>query len=297
MIFIELSNVFIPINDYVFKRIFGHVGNEEITKGLLNAILDTEVKEVNLEGNTILERDLADDKLGILDVKAILNNSITCDIEMQLVEKENIEERILFYWSKLYISNIHKSDDYDNLNKCIAILIANFELDNLKDVPKGHTEWKLREKNFPKIVLTEVCEIHIISLNKLVSLIKENSLPKEEQVLSKWVKFLLTPKEMGVIDMENNDALKKAKKEFDTISQDEYEQRLAELRMKNIMDKKAIESHGYKKGVKEGIEQGIEQGEKNRTLEIAKEMLKNGADIDFVIKCTGISKEEVENLK
>ena len=118
---------------------------------MLNAILDTEVKEVNLEGNTILERDLADDKLGILDVKAILNNSITCDIEMQLVEKDNLEERILFYWSKMYISNIHKNDNYNKLNKCIAILIANFELDNLKDIPKGHTEWKLREKNFSKI--------------------------------------------------------------------------------------------------------------------------------------------------
>ena len=29
-----------PTNDYVFKRIFGFVGNEDITKGLLNAILD-----------------------------------------------------------------------------------------------------------------------------------------------------------------------------------------------------------------------------------------------------------------
>ena len=29
-----------PTNDYVFKRIFGYVGNEEITKVLLNAIID-----------------------------------------------------------------------------------------------------------------------------------------------------------------------------------------------------------------------------------------------------------------
>lgn len=29
-----------PQNDYVFKRIFGFVGNEEITKGLLNSIIE-----------------------------------------------------------------------------------------------------------------------------------------------------------------------------------------------------------------------------------------------------------------
>ena len=27
-------------NDYVFKRIFGYTGNEEITKGLISAIVD-----------------------------------------------------------------------------------------------------------------------------------------------------------------------------------------------------------------------------------------------------------------
>ena len=29
----------IPTNDFVFKRIFGYEGNEEITKGLISSIL------------------------------------------------------------------------------------------------------------------------------------------------------------------------------------------------------------------------------------------------------------------
>ena len=32
---IEKLDSFVPTNDYVFKRIFGRVGNEIITKGLL----------------------------------------------------------------------------------------------------------------------------------------------------------------------------------------------------------------------------------------------------------------------
>ena len=32
---IKDEEVMVPTNDYVFKRIFGHVGNEEIKKGLI----------------------------------------------------------------------------------------------------------------------------------------------------------------------------------------------------------------------------------------------------------------------
>ena len=53
----------LPTNDYVFKRIFGYVGNEEITKGLLSAILKKKINNVKLDGNTILERDLQEDKM------------------------------------------------------------------------------------------------------------------------------------------------------------------------------------------------------------------------------------------
>jgi len=53
----------LPTNDYVFKRLFGYKGNEEITKGLLSAILKRNIKEVKLDGNKILEKDLIDDKV------------------------------------------------------------------------------------------------------------------------------------------------------------------------------------------------------------------------------------------
>ena len=288
----EKQDSFIPTNDYVFKRIFGCKGNEIITKGLLNAILDEEVKEIDLDKNPITEKDLYDDKIGILDVKAVLNNEISCDIEMQVATQENIEERILFYWSKMYIKNIHEGNEYGNLRKCIAILIADFELDRFKNIQKSHTKWKLREEEFSKSILTDVCEIHIISLTKLKELISKNKLPEKEEKLKIWGRFLVSPKELGESDMENDEALKKAKEEYDAISQDEHEQYLAELRMKHIMDSKAIEKYGYRKGK----EDGEKSGAKKEKIEIAKEMLKNGADIDFISKCTKLSKEEILKL-
>ncbi len=57
---------------------------------------------------------------------------------------------------------------------------------------------------------------------------------------------------------------------------------------------------GVREGVKVGKEQGIEigkkEGEKNKAIEIAKNLLKNGASIDLIAKSTGLSKPEITKL-
>ena len=88
-------------------------------------------------------------------------------------------------------------------------------MENLNEIPKGHTEWKIREKNFPKIVLTNVFELHIIELPKIKRLIKEMNIPDEEKELAKWIKFLTNPEELGELDMCENKKLKKAKEEIE----------------------------------------------------------------------------------
>lgn len=89
-------------NDYVFKRIFGQKGNEDITRGFLIAVTKVEYNNIDLEDTPILERDLIENKMGILDVKVVANKENNIDIEMQVTKSEYIAERILWYWSKLY---------------------------------------------------------------------------------------------------------------------------------------------------------------------------------------------------
>ena len=57
------NNLLSPKQDYVFKRIFGYVGNEDITKDLLSSIIDDNITAIELDNNPILEKDLMDDKL------------------------------------------------------------------------------------------------------------------------------------------------------------------------------------------------------------------------------------------
>ncbi|MCI8961647.1 MAG: Rpn family recombination-promoting nuclease/putative transposase, partial [Clostridia bacterium] len=111
--------------------------------------------------------------------------------------------------------------------------------------------------------------------------------------LNTWVKFIRKPEEIDMEDMNNNKALKKAKEVLEEISGDEREKELAFQRLMYKMDQEAIEVAGYDRGIERGIEQGIQQGME----EIAKRMLKDNLDIEFIMQYTGLTKEEIEKLK
>lgn len=181
-----------PKNDYVFKRIFGHTGNEEITKGLLQSIIPDKIDKIELDSNPITEKDLLDDKVGILDIKAKLNGgNVNCDIEMQVVDRKNIEKRILFYWSKMYVQTLKVGEDYENLKRCIVILITDYDLEKLKEIPEYVTKWKIKEEKYSKLVLTKDLELYIISLEKA-----RNSTKNKKMELYNWLKFINNPKEI-----------------------------------------------------------------------------------------------------
>ena len=219
---------------------------------------------------------LLDDKVGILDVKAKIDGHINCDIEMQVVNKKNIEKRILFYCSKMYIQSIKSGKDYSTAEKSIAILVSDYELDSLKDVKKYSSKWNFREEEYSNVILTDAIEVIIIELSKFEKY-------KNDTALASWVKFINNPKV-------------KAKKVLDELSQDEHERRLAELREKYIMDQKATEAAGYDKGLEDGKKQGIEAGATVAKIEIAKEMKLQGYDNNAIQKLTGLSIKEIEDL-
>lgn len=74
----------------------------------MSCIIDDKINKLTLNETPILERDLIEDKMGILDVKASIDGKVSIDLEMQVANQDDIEKRIMYYWSKLYISNIKK---------------------------------------------------------------------------------------------------------------------------------------------------------------------------------------------
>ncbi len=272
-----------PKMDIIFQAIFGEVGSENITKDFLEKILKRKIEKISLDKNPILRRELKDDKLGILDIVTELDGKEKCNIEMQLIDKNNIIERMLYYWSKMYTRQIKAGYNYNKLEKTIVILIADFNIKGLEEV-EYHSTWKIIETNsVKKLILTDKFELDIIELSKIKG--REN----EKDQLLDWLIFLENPESERVTrKMEENENLKEAVEKLDRISEDEKMQRIIELREKAIRDEHAI----YAKGV----DDGIEKGEREKEVQIAKNMLKEKASIEFIIKVTGLTKEEIEKL-
>ena len=290
------NSILSPKLDVVFQILFGEVGSEEITKDLLSAILDEEINTVDLNQNIVLRRRNLNDKMGIVDVLAKINDSEYCNIEMQILDNRDNIKRILYYWARKYSSELQKGIPYTNLKRTICVLIADFTIDLLEDL-EFHTQWKIIEEKGRKTVLTDDLELHIIELTKM----RKNKATGKDKKLLEWLSFLNDPESKEVTSyMKNNESMKKAKEKLNTMSEDERIRRLAELREKAILDELEVKAYNYKKGKSDGLEQGRTEGREEGKLlknkEIAKKMKEKGYLVEDIIEITNLPKEEIEKL-
>jgi len=265
------NKTLLPKLDIIFQAIFGEVGSEKVTKRFLEAILKEKINEIDLSKNPLLRREQKEGKLGILDVIAQINGSQNCNIEVQLIKQKNIIERILYYWSKVYTRELKTGQEYEKLKKTISILIADFEIKGLEEL-KYHTEWKIIEKEERKIILTDKFELHIMELPKVI---RNN---ESEDELIDWLIFLQNPNAERVRrKMQENEELREAVEKVNTMSEDEYMQRIADLREKAILDENSLKNEGI-------------QEEKIR---LAKKMREKGIPIETIIEITELTKEQI----
>ncbi len=213
---------------------------------------------------------------------------------MQIVDKNNMEDRLLYYWSSMYYNTVKSGEDYLKSRKVIIILISNYNLNSTKNIDSYISKWKILNDKNVNISLTDKLEFYIIELPKFEKYKnKENNFQIE-----KWVNFIKNPEDEKMD--KDDDVIQKARKILNEISQDKYEREMAELRLKYIMEMKSQEKYGYDQGyecgIEQGIEQGINKGTKQTKIEIAKKMKTQKIDIDLIISITELTKEEIEKL-
>ena len=265
-------------NDFIFKKVFGKKGNESILKDLLEAILKIKIEKIEIQAEVELERELVDDKTGILDIEATIDENTVIDIEMQMQNQYNMKERTLYYWSGLYYTGLQKNENYKINKRAITINIMNFDM--FKEGPY-HEKVELRRR-YKNILLTDKLEIHFIQLTKFM----KEARKEEDKELWNWLTFICNKNEEEVREiMEENKEIKKANEQLEYLTGDEAVRRMAFLREKAERDYVTNMS-----GAKE-------EGEKNKTIEIAKEMLKEGMEIEKIIKITKLTDKELEKLK
>lgn len=281
-----MSETKIPItNDYIFKKIFAKKGNESILKDFLIAILEIPIEKVEVQTEVSLEKQLEENKLGRLDIIAVLNDNTIVNIEMQVSNQYNFIERSLYYWSGNYYNDLKAGRDYRKVKKTITINILNYEL--FSEGP-FHEIGRLK-RDFQNTILTDKIEMHFIQIPKFLKEKRENRTKLEQ-----WMQFISQIDKREVeLAMKENEEIKKANEEYEYLTGEEAERRLAFLRDKAIRD----ENNMIAGARDEGIQEGVEQGEKKKQIEITKKLLKKGMTIEEIVEITELSKEEIEKLK
>ena len=82
---------------------------------------------------------------------------------------------------------------------------------------------------------------------------------------------------------------------FENGEEDNYKEIVRNTELAEAREK--AEERGLAKGIKKGLKQGIVQGSKIKAMDIAKNLKKAGISIDIIAESSGLSIQEIENLK
>ena len=141
-----------PKTDLVFKRIFGDEAHKDLLIPLLDACLqlDPPHRIVDL---TFLPPEQAPRlpglKNSIVDVKCLDAQGTRYVVEMQVLQVEGFEKRIVYNLCKAFTAQLGAGDDYPTLNDVVAVTICDFTLwPNLGPpaIPML-SRWSMREEN------------------------------------------------------------------------------------------------------------------------------------------------------
>ena len=243
-----------PMNDYLFKFVFGREERKRITLSFLNAVLGREGVDA-LQDITFIDRDIepqfAEDKLSRLDLYGVASDGSRINIEVQLVNLQHMEKRTLYYWARMYQS-IRRGDSYQKLDRAITINLLNF---TMLPQQKPHTIYGLYDIQSGHR-LTDDLEIHFIEIPKF----QVKSI-KELKRLERWMAYFsnkLSEEEMEELAMSET-AIREAMQAEHVFMQDEIERWQYEQREKAVRDYISGLDASWQEGMEEGLERGMEQ--------------------------------------
>ena len=268
-------------NDIIFKAFFSRKGNEEFLIDFLEALLNIKIKEIKVKEEVNIEQLSVEEKGGRLDLQAKLNDGIIVNIELQMKNHFNIEERTTFYSSKVISRETKRGSNYNDISKVIMINILGY---NLLEFEEYISETMIVLEKHRDYEMLDGIKWYFIELPKFR---KQN--PDMNEKINQWLSFI-DDWNMEAVKMaeSKNDTLRKARKEMEYLTGDAAIRRMAELREKWEMD--------YESGIDCAEKRGIRKGIENEKLEIAKKLIEKGMTISEIIEITGLSEEVIEKL-
>lgn len=281
-------------NDIIFKAFFARPGNEIFLIDFLEALLKIKIEKIKIKEEVNLEQLSVEEKGGRLDLQATLNDGIIVNIELQMNNNFNIEERTTLYSSKVNSRDAKRGTNYSEINKVIMINILGY---NLLDVEEYISETVIVLDKHRDYEVLKGIKWYFIELPKFR---KKN--PDMNDKINQWICFIDDSNKEAVKMAESkNVVLKKARKELNYLTGDAAVRRMAELREKWEMDEIAVKKHaeriGKEEGRREGRIEGNVEGRMAEKKETAKKLLLKNMKIEEIIEITGLTEEEIKETK
>lgn len=269
-------------NDVIFKAFFSRKGNEEFLIDFLSALLKLEIRKIQIHEEVNLEKLTVEEKGGRLDLLAELNDGILVNIEMQIQNNYDLEERTTLYGAKIKSSQMPRGSKYKDTKSVILINILDYEMFGFDEYVSQTVTVLEKHRDY---TLLKGLKWYFIELPKF-----RKAHPDMDDKLNQWLAFI-DDYDRGMIKMaeKKNKTIEKARIEMNYLTGDAEIRRLAELREKWEMDYNSGIDHAREEGIIEGIKEGI--------IEIAKRMLQSGHSSEEIMKLTGLSREEIQKLK
>jgi predicted transposase/invertase (TIGR01784 family) len=278
--------------DFAFKKVFGSTDSKDILISFLNSVIEFDNKQ-KITDLTIVDpysipllRGMKDT---YVDVKAELSDKSRVIIEMQVLNHEGFEKRILYNAAKNYSIQLKKGDAYHLLNPVIALTITDFIL--FDNSPELINNFKLLEKK-QFIEYSDDIELIFIELPKFIKTEEEL-----ETIQDKWIYFIKNAGDLNYIPDNLEQELEKA---FNVANEAGLSEEELELQHKKkdwiYIQKSSIElatKTGLQQGLEQGLEQGLQQGEVNAKTKMVLNAHQIGLPIRTISELTGLREDEI----
>jgi predicted transposase/invertase (TIGR01784 family) len=271
-----------PTVDYAFKKLFGDPANSDLLIHLLNAVQmpASPIVEVQIL-NPFNEKEFADDKLSVLDIKARDASRAWFNVEVQGQALGWLRQRIVYYNASLFVDQLGEGEHYYTLLPAITICFLKEAL--LPETPAPHLQFMLSDCEHG-VRLSESLEIHTIELPKYnFQGLSLSAAPP----LTQWAFFLDRAADLEAVELRRllpAPEYDKATQVMETIARTPEERQLYHSRRKAAMDYRAGLDEALEKGRAEGRQEGerlgLEKGErlgleKGERLGVCKDCFKN----------------------
>jgi predicted transposase/invertase (TIGR01784 family) len=278
-----------PKTDFAFKKIFGSEQSQEILVSFLNGILyggDDVVKSVDIL-NPYQAPKIRGMKDTFLDVKATISDGETVIIEMQVLNVEGFEQRVLYNAAKAYSTQLSVGNDYTLLNPVIALTITDFEM--FQDLDAVISRFVLKEKQQLTEQAIDGLDLVFVELPKF-----HQALSQVQGLTEQWIYFLQNARSMASVptSMQTVPAIQQAFTVANQANLSPEELEDLEQREMFIHDQR----NAVVKGTKQGLAQGRAEGRQEAKLEIAQRLLPS-LDDATIAQMTDLTIAQVQQLR